>query len=90
MEIVSDYVNAVFTVFLVVIFIRILLSWVPNRPTGRVTTAVWNFFHDSTDWYLRLFRRIIPTVGMFDFSPIIALVVLYVANAVVVRVLALL
>jgi YggT family protein len=90
MEIVIDYVNAVFTVFLVVIFIRILLSWVPNRPTGRVTTAVWNFFHDSTDWYLRLFRRIIPTVGMFDFSPIIALVVLYVANAVVVRVLALL
>jgi len=55
-----------------------------------VTTAVWNFFHESTEWYLRLFRRIIPTVGMFDFSPIIALVALYVANAVVVRVLELL
>jgi len=89
-DILIDYVNAVFTVFLVVIFIRILLSWVPRRPTGRVTTAIWNFFHESTEWYLRLFRRIIPSVGMFDFSPIIALVVLYVANAVVVRFLELL
>lgn len=90
MDILIDYVNAVFTVFLVVIFIRILLSWVPRRPTGRVTTAIWNFFHESTEWYLRLFRRIIPSVGMFDFSPIIALVVLYLANAVVVRFLELL
>jgi len=89
-DILIDYVNAVFTVFLVVIFIRILLSWVPRRPTGRVTTAIWNFFHESTEWYLRLFRRIIPSVGMFDFSPIIALVVLYLANAVVVRFLELL
>ena len=87
MDIVIDYVNAVFTVFLVIIFIRILLSWVPRRPTGRVTTALWNFFQESTEWYLRLFRRLIPNVGMFDFSPIIALVVLYVANAVVIRVL---
>lgn len=87
MDVLIDYVNAVFTVFLAVIFIRILLSWVPRRPTGRVTTALWNFFHESTEWYLRLFRRIIPSFGMFDFSPIIALIVLYVANGVVVRVL---
>jgi YggT family protein len=86
-DVLIDYVNAVFTVFLAVIFIRILLSWVPRRPTGRVTTALWNFFHESTEWYLRLFRRIIPSFGMFDFSPIIALIVLYVANGVVVRVL---
>ena len=27
--------------------------------------------------YLRIFRRFIPPIGMFDFSPIIALLVLY-------------
>ena len=37
--------------------------------------------------YLRPFRRVIPPVGMFDLSPIVALIVLYVVNAVVVRVL---
>lgn len=87
MDIVIDYVDAVFTVFLVVIFIRILLSWIPSRPTGRVTTALWDFFHDSTEWYLRFFRRFIPPVGMLDFSPIVALIALYAADYVVVRLL---
>ncbi len=87
MAMLTDYVNAVFTVFLVMVFIRILLSWIPSAPTGRVTSAVWKFFHESTEWYLRPFRRVVPRFGMFDFSPIIALIVLYVANALVVRVL---
>lgn len=87
MDLVAQYVNALFTVFLVVMLIRILLSWVPSVPSGRVTSALWRFFHDSTEWYLRPFRRIIPPLGMFDLSPIIALIVLYVANAVVVRAL---
>lgn len=87
MDLVVEYVNALFTVFLVIMLIRILLSWVPSRPTGRVTSALWGFFHESTEWYLRPFRRIIPPLGMFDLSPIVALIVLYVANAVVVRLL---
>ncbi len=87
MTMLTDYVNAVFTVFLVMVFIRILLSWIPSAPTGRVTSAVWKFFHESTEWYLRPFRRVVPTIGMFDFSPIIALIVLYLANGLVVRVL---
>ena len=87
MQIAVEYVNAVFTVFLVVMLIRILLSWVPSAPTGRVTSALWRFFHESTEWYLRPFRRVIPPVGMLDLSPIVALVLLYVVNAVVVRLL---
>jgi YggT family protein len=86
-DLVIEYVNAVFTVFLVVMLIRILLSWLPSAPVGRVTSALYRFFHDSTDWYLRPFRRVIPPLGMFDLSPIVALIVLYVANAIVVRVL---
>ncbi|MFZ4754477.1 MAG: YggT family protein [Miltoncostaeaceae bacterium] len=87
MDILTQYVNAVFTIFIIIIFIRILLSWVPNPPTGRVMSALWAFFHESTEWYLRSFRRIVPSIGMFDFSPIVALIALYVGNVVVVRVL---
>ena len=87
MDLVIDYVDAVFTVFLVVIFIRILLSWIPSRPTSRGLSAVWDFFHDSTEWYLRIFRRVIPPVGMLDFSPIVALIALYAVNFLVVRLL---
>jgi YggT family protein len=86
-DLVVQYVNALFTVFLVVMVIRILLSWLPSAPVGRVRGALYRFFHESTDWYLRPFRRVIPPLGMFDLSPIVALIVLYVANAVVVRVL---
>lgn len=87
MDLVVQYVNALFTVFLFIMLIRILLSWVRTPPMGRITSALWRFFHESTDWYLRPFRRVIPPVGMFDLSPIVALIVLYVANNVVVRAL---
>ena len=76
MDILTQYVDAVFTIFTVIIFVRILLSWVPRPPTGRVTSALWAFFHESTEWYLRWVRRIVPRVGMFDFSPIVALIAL--------------
>ncbi len=87
MDLVIEYVNALFTIFLVILIIRILLSWVPRPPSGRITSALWAFFHETTEWYLRPFRRVIPPLGMFDLSPIVALIVLYVVDAVVIRVL---
>jgi YggT family protein len=56
-------------------------------PYSRWTDLVLNFLRDVCDPYLRLFRRIIPTVGMFDFSPIIAIFVLYIVDRVVVGVI---
>ena len=38
MDIIIEYVNALFTVFLVIMLVRILLSWVRSPPTGRVRT----------------------------------------------------
>lgn len=78
MEHVELYVNALFTVFIIVIFLRIVLSFVPRPPVSGPLRAVWNFAHQSTDWYLGLFRRLIPPIGMFDLSSIAALLVLYV------------
>jgi YggT family protein len=85
---VADYVQALFTVYLILIFVRILLSWIPRLPYNRVLHAVVTFVHDVTDPYLRLFRRVLPPVGgsgfALDLSPIIAIVVLYIAQAIVV------
>jgi YggT family protein len=36
------------------------------------------------DPYLNIFRRIIPSFGMFDFSPILAIIVLLIVQSVVV------
>jgi uncharacterized protein YggT (Ycf19 family) len=85
---IADYVNALFTVYLILILIRIVLSWIPRMPYNQVLNAVVTFVHDVTDPYLRLFRRVIPPVGgggfALDLSPIIAIIVLYIAQAIVV------
>jgi YggT family protein len=85
---IGDYVNALFTVYLILILVRIILSWIPRIPYNPVLNAVITFVHDVTDPYLRLFRRIIPPMGgggfALDLSPIIAIIVLYVLQAIVV------
>lgn len=87
MEQLQTYVSALFTVFIIIIFIRILLSFVPTAPSGRVTRAFWDFVHQSTEWFLGIFRRIIPPLGMFDLSPIVALLVLYIVRGLVLTLL---
>jgi YggT family protein len=81
------YVNALFTVFTLVILVRILLSFVTAVPVRSGPRAVFDFFHQSTDWFLNFFRRFIPPVGMFDLSPIVALIVLFIVNQLVVGLL---
>jgi YggT family protein len=85
---VANYVDALFLVYLILIFVRILLSWIPRLPYNPALRAVVTFVHDVTDPYLRLFRRIIPPLGgggfAIDLSPIIATIVLLVVRAVVV------
>ncbi len=74
----ETYINALFTVFIIVIFLRIVMSFMPRPPVSGVLRAIWNFAHESTDWYLGIFRRFIPPLGMFDLSPIVGLLVLYI------------
>jgi YggT family protein len=85
---VADYVSALFTVYIILIIVRILLSWIPRMPYNRVLNAVVTFVHEVTDPYLNVFRRILPPVGgggfAFDLSPIIAIFVLYIVDAIVV------
>jgi YggT family protein len=81
------YVNALFVVYTLVILVRILLSWVPAVPVRRFWRALYDFVIQSTDWFLGFFRRIIPPVGIVDISPIVALLVLYILQRLVVELL---
>jgi YggT family protein len=85
---IADYVNALFLVYLILIFARILLSWIPRVPYNPVLAGVIEFITQVTDPYLRLFRRIIPPVGgggfALDLSPIIATFVLIIARSIIV------
>jgi YggT family protein len=82
---IADYVDALFLVYLVLIFIRVLLSWVPRMPYIMWLRAIVRFIEESTDPYLNLFRRVIPPIGgRLDISPIIAIFVLLIVQALVV------
>ncbi len=88
---VADYVSAVFLVYIVMIFVHILLnmlfSFGMRMPYARWTDAVLNFLRDVAEPYLRLFRRFIPSLGAFDLSPMIAIIVLYVVRTLLVSVI---
>jgi YggT family protein len=86
-EDVGDYVYTLVLVYMVLIFIRIIMSWIPRIPYNRPLRAVLTFVSDVTDPYLNLFRRFIPPVrmgpGALDLSPIIATFVLLIVGGLV-------
>ncbi len=86
---VANYVSALFSVYILIIFIYILLnllfSFGLRMPYSRWTDALMNFLRDVCEPYLGLFRRFIPPVGMFDLSPIIAIFLLYIVRTIVVN-----
>ena len=85
---IANYVSALFTVYIVLIFLYILLnllfSFGVRVPYARWTDTVLNFLRDVCDPYLRLFRKLIPSIGMLDLSPVVAIIVLYVVRTLLV------
>jgi YggT family protein len=75
----------VYTLLIVLyIVVQLLFSFGVRPPYSRASDAVLSFLRDMCEPYLRIFRRIIPMVGAFDFSPIVAIIVLsLVGNAIV-------
>jgi YggT family protein len=84
---VARYVDTLVLVYLVLIFIRIIMSWIPRIPYNPVLNAVLRFVSDVTDPYLNLFRRVIPPLrmgpGALDLSPIVATFVLLIVGGIV-------
>jgi YggT family protein len=89
---VADYVGALFLVYIILILIRVLMSWIPRMPYNPALRAVLDFIVETTDPYLNLFRRIIPPIGGggfgLDLSPMIAIIVLYILRGLVVALIA--
>ncbi|MBV9354897.1 MAG: YggT family protein [Chloroflexi bacterium] len=54
------------------IFIRVLLSWFPIDPNNPIIRVLY----EVTEPVLAPFRRVIPRIGMFDLSPLAALLVI--------------
>jgi YggT family protein len=90
--VIADYVGALFLVYLVLIIIRVLLTWIPRLPYNRALRAAVGFVEEVTDPYLNLFRRFLPPIGgggfALDLSPILAIILLIILQRVVVALIA--
>jgi YggT family protein len=86
---IANYVQALFLVYILLIFVYILLNMMFSLglrpPYSRFTDAVMNFLRDVCEPYLKIFRRFIPPIGMFDLTPMIAIILLYVVETIVVN-----
>ena len=71
--IINTWLNTIFYAILIIV----IGSWLqtdPRQPVMQIALA-------CTDWLLAPLRRIIPPVGMIDFTPMAALFVLYLAQS---------
>jgi YggT family protein len=83
---IAHYVSTLIEVYIVLIFVYILLnlllSFGMRVPYARWSDAVMTFLRDVSEPYLRVFRRFIPVVGGFDFTPMVAIIVLYIVRTI--------
>jgi YggT family protein len=68
--------SAVFTILMTAILIRVIASWLGIGPYRKWMRPVYAL----TNWLIDPIRRILPPVGIFDFSPMVAWLVLYVVR----------
>jgi YggT family protein len=86
---IADYLSTliyVYTVLIIVyVVVQLLFAAGLRPPYSRVTDAVLGFLRDICEPYLRIFRRVLPSFGGIDFSPLIAIIVLGLFNEIVVQ-----
>ncbi|MDI6870074.1 MAG: YggT family protein [Bacillota bacterium] len=74
-------VNALFYLMNLALFLRVILSWLPVLDRRH---PLMRLLDDLTEPILAPIRRLLPLVGPFDFSPLVAMVLLGLLQRVVV------
>jgi YggT family protein len=69
-------VSAIFTILMAALLIRVIASWLGIGHYRRWMRPIVAL----TSWLIDPIRRILPPMGMFDFSPMVAWLILYVVR----------
>jgi uncharacterized protein YggT (Ycf19 family) len=80
----QSFVSVFVGIYILLIFAYVLLSWI-QLPYSGIAATVQRFLDEVCRPYLGLFRGRIPSLGPLDLSPIVAVVVLLVAERIVNR-----
>ncbi len=69
----SYLIYQLFNLIMLIMLIRVLLSWFPNFNWYK---EPWYSIRKFTDFIFEPFRKVIPPIGMIDISPIFAFIML--------------
>ncbi len=73
MLILIQIINLIYYVLLILIFARFILSWVRPDPYHPTWGPILRFVYNATEPLLAPIRRLMPSTGGVDFSPMILL-----------------
>ena len=86
---IADFLSTLIYVYTLLIILHIVLQLLFSaglRPSySRPMDAVLGFLRDVCEPFLRIFRRVIPSFGALDLSPLVAIISLSLFNSIVVR-----
>lgn len=77
MGFITEIINLLFSIYMYMIIGYVFMSWVPQVRESSFGQILGRLVEP----YLSLFRRIIPPLGMIDFSPIVAIIALSLAQS---------
>ncbi len=83
---IEDFLRVFVYVDSLLILAYIITSWV-RLPYSVWLNRIQRFLYDVCDPYLRLWRRVLPSFGPLDLSPVIGVAALYILLAVVTNIL---
>jgi YggT family protein len=82
----ETFINVFITLYGLVILVYILTGWL-RLPYSPTLNRIQRFLYDVCEPYLRLFRRLLPSMGAIDFSPILAFIALGVIDRLLIWIL---
>ncbi|HEX4482239.1 MAG TPA: YggT family protein [Solirubrobacteraceae bacterium] len=86
---IADYLSTLIYVYTLLIILYIVIQLLFNvgvrPPYSRTVDVVIGFLRDICEPFLRIFRRLLPSFGGFDFSPILAIITLQIVNSLIVN-----
>lgn len=83
---VESFLEVFVYVYSLVILAYIITSWV-RMPYSVWLNRIQRFLYDVCDPYLRMWRRVLPSFGPLDLSPVVGVIALYILLAVVTNIL---
>jgi YggT family protein len=83
---VESFLQVFIYVYSLLILAYIITSWV-RLPYSVWLNRIQRFLYDVCDPYLRMWRRVLPSFGPLDLSPVIGVAALYVLLAVLINIL---